>query len=269
MRFWDGWPARDCVRVIGNRRPARMPSAAERHGGASACGSAQTDTSEPGEPRTGTACAQSLGPASRRCALDSGSRGLGEADGRHVLTAEEDGGAAVVRPTAGTARLTTGSRAPPVFRPGLAASPWSPARTPRSGSGTPSRPTDHAPDRALLRPVTQRRSATADGDQGSTPSRSGDTGRCLRTPSPHRPPRHTTIGSGAGDDRFGCSVGGRNSHSEPLAYPDTTYAAEPHVIKPREYAESSRLGSVAWRKDSLLGPPDCWRTAGTAPPSTC
>ncbi|MGW7595244.1 WD40 repeat domain-containing serine/threonine protein kinase, partial [Streptomyces rubiginosohelvolus] len=70
-------------------------------------------------------------------------------------------------------------------------------------------------------------------------------GRCLRTFTAQAYGMHH-VGFPDGDDRFGCSVGG---HPElPMhrwRLPDSAYAAEPHVIKPREYAEVSRLGGLA------------------------
>ncbi|WP_372346848.1 protein kinase [Streptomyces sp. KL116D] len=249
VRFWDV-AARDCVRVI--------PAAAAPRGcpvRLSADGRVGVWIGPDGhvqawEPRTGTRL-WSLGPAVDG-ALD-GSRYEVSPDGRHVLTAEEDGARLWSTADGRYRALTTGSRAHSLcFAPdGRLAVVACEDATIRIWDAVAGR---------LIRTLTGHTAAAghlAVGDggrrllSGSTGEHTVrvwevDTGRCLRTFSTGRHGMHHVGFPDAGDDRFGCSVGGHPElPTNRWRLPDTTYAAEPHVIKPREYAEVSRLGGLA------------------------
>ncbi|WP_329032070.1 protein kinase [Streptomyces sp. NBC_01725] len=205
------------------------------------------------EPRTGT-YRWSLGAALKDGALD-GSQYEVSADGRHVLTAEEDG-ARLWSVADGRCRVLAAGAATralcfsPDGRMVAVAGEDRVIRLWDVGDGQQVR---------TLRTLTGLTAAAgylAFGDSGRLllSGTTGDhtvqiwelgSGRCLRTFTAHAYGMHH-VGFPDSDDRFACSVGG---HPElPMhrwRLPDAGYTAEPHVIKPREYAEVSRLGGLA------------------------
>ncbi|WP_328885693.1 protein kinase domain-containing protein [Streptomyces sp. NBC_00316] len=248
VRFWDLTTGR-CSRVM------RAGSGTTRHPiRLSADGRVGVWVGEDGrvqvwDPWTGT-CRWSLRKPLRAVLDDS----LYEvsADGRHVLTAEE-GGARLWRLADGRSRaMAAGSPAHSMcFSPDgrLAAVGdrdrvirlWDVVdgrqlRTLTGHTGAPHHLALSNSGRLLLS------GSTADNTVRVWEL---DSGRCLRTFGVGRGGvRH--VGFPDADDRFGFSVD--QQLSPPMRrwrLPGAGYAAEPQVIKPREYAEVSRLGGLA------------------------
>nr|WP_276617587.1 hypothetical protein [Streptomyces coryli] len=201
------------------------------------------------EPRTG-AYRWSLGPAFDGALDDS----LYEvsADGRHVLTAEENGARLWSMTDGGCQVLAADSPAHAMcFSPDgrLAAiavrdcviQVWEVAsgRLVRTLTGQTA-----AASHVALSGDGRRLLSGTTGDH-TIRIWELDSGRCLRTFTTDEYGMHH-VGFPDHDGRFGVSVGG---HPElPMHHwrlPDAGYAAEPLVIKPREYAEVSRLGGQA------------------------
>lgn len=202
------------------------------------------------EPGTGT-CRWLLGPAIKDGALD-GSLYEVSADGRHVLTAENDG-ARLWSVADGLCRvLAAGSRTHALcFSPdGRLAAIAGQDRVIRlwdveDGRQVRTLTGDTAAAGHLAFSHDGRRLLSGTTGDHTVRLWELDSGRCLRTFSAHAYGMHH-VGFRDTDARFGCSVGG---HPElPLHHwrlPDAGYVAEPHVSKPREYAEVSRLGGLA------------------------
>ncbi|WP_420000213.1 WD40 repeat domain-containing serine/threonine protein kinase [Streptomyces boninensis] len=248
VQLWD-LRARRCARVI---RTVAHPTGCPM--GLSADGRIGVWTGADGRTqvwdlRAGTFL-WSLGTTFERSLDDT--RYVVSADGRHVLTAEEDG-ARLWNVTDGRGRV-------------LAAC-------------TPSHAVCFSPDGQLAAAAGRDRAirvwSVADGRQlrgltgetapaghlaisaGGRLLLSGTTGehtvrvwelhsgRCLRTFSAQKYGMHH-VGFPHADDRFGSSVGGHPElPTRRWRLPGAGYAAEAHVIKPREYAEVSRLGGLA------------------------
>ncbi|MFJ6122818.1 protein kinase [Streptomyces sp. NPDC092129] len=255
VQFWDVQAGR-CTRVI--RSAARATGCPVRLSADGRIGVWQGVDGhvQVWEPRTGT-CRWSLRAAFRDNYLDGAPYEV-SADGRHVLTAEEDG-ARLWSVADGRCRVLAADSAThalcfsPDGRMAAVAGEDRVIRLWDVGDGRQVR---------MVRTLTGLTAAAghlAFGDSGRLllSGTTGDhtvqlwelsSGRCLRTFTAHAYGMHH-VGFPDSDDRFGCSVGG---HPElPMhrwRLPDTGYAgytAEPHVIKPREYAEVSRLSGQA------------------------
>lgn len=251
VQFWDLRAGR-CTRVI--RSAARATGCPVRLSADGRIGVWQgvDGRVQVWEPRTGT-CRWSLGARLEGGALD-GSQYEVSADGRHVLTAEEDG-ARLWSVADGRCRVLAAGAAThalcfsPDGRTVAVAGKDRVIRVWNVGDGQQIR------GLATLTGLTAAAGHLAFGDGGRLllSGTTGDhtvqvwelrSGRCLRTFTAGAYGMHH-VGFPDGGDRFGCSVGG---HPElPMhrwRLPDTGYAAEPYVIKPRAYAEVSRLGGL-------------------------
>ncbi|MFD7164743.1 WD40 repeat domain-containing serine/threonine protein kinase [Streptomyces violascens] len=248
VRLWDLRSRRCAGTMRGGRETNRHPVRLSADGGVGVW-VGEDGRIQVWEPRTGT-CRWLLGTP-LKCQLDACLFEV-SAEGQHVLTAEADG-ARLWRLADGRSRaLSGGSPASSMcFSPdGRHAAIASSDRMIRVWDLTDGRllhamtgHTGAAHHLALGKGA--RRLLSGSATDGTVRVWEPPSGRCLRTFPVHRNGvRH--VGFPDPGEQFGLAVdAAANSPTHRWRLPDAGYAAEPQVIRPREYAEVSRLGGQA------------------------